>query len=154
MATAKQKAMVAAMLSEYTPMAPGDAASICFTPFRGDVFGSTKTVNSFYDMDYTDYPIKAYDPKTGMYTIRDDDGMDCKVPFYCVKLSKKNDGRTYVVGSEEARINTTGTSVDVGCQNIKFDEVKLVYEAMVKLQATSKAKKAVAKKAPAKKKAR
>lgn len=155
MATAKQKAMVAAMLAEHTPMDVGDTVEFGFMPFKGDVFGSTSELYGFYDWQYDTYRIGSYDAKTGMYSVRDDDGETAKVPFYCLKLVRKNDGRTFMVGSEEANINTTGTLVEVGCQTVKFEEVKTVYEAMLKLQAAkAKLPKKVAAKTTTKKKAK
>lgn len=154
MATAAQKKMVATMLAEHTPVNAGYTVSIIFVPFKGDVFGSTVEPSGIYGYMYNDYPVLSYDNKTGMYIIRDDDGQPQKIPFYCIKLAKRNDGRTFFLANEDAKINTTGTVIDVGCQSVKFEEVKMVYEAMLALQKKKVSAKASTKKAPAKKKIR
>lgn len=153
------KEILATMLASHKPMGRGDVAELVYVPFKGDVFGNTKELNGYWYQG-ENYIIGGFDATTGMYTTADEDNSAAKIPFYCLKLIKKNDGRSVMAGTYEGRISTNGKTVEFGCQTATLEQVQNVYETMLKVQKAYKPKpkkvvaKATAKKTIAKKKAR
>jgi hypothetical protein len=130
------------LLAEHKPFGIGDRVYVMFIPYKGDAFGSTKDYDGYFETDqYESYAISSYNPKTGEYMLPDMDGGMSPMPFYVLKLHKKNNGRTISVAGEEGEINLAGTSVQIGCRTVSFTEVKNVYDMMMKVQAKKKAAK-------------
>lgn len=141
------------LLAEHKPFGEGDTVEVVYIPFRGDVFGSTGgPPTDSCEVGYQ-YEVVSYNKKTGHYTLQEDgEEMAWTLPFYALKLVRKNDGRSLYIGSHFAYISADGKKIDVGCEyGITAEKVKKVYDMMVAVQ---KKYKKPAKKAPIKKPAK